>query len=153
MTTKEYDGDGYIHQNISTTRQRMFRHPFSFKGRITRSEYVISLGMYVYSFIIFGILIIGMFGVLDGFSDEMELSSDSLFVFLFFFVLFPLFILFVYHSCWFIFAQGVKRCHDLGYNGWYQFLPLYCLWMMFANGDEGSNEYGPDPKGRINDVI
>ena len=49
---------------------------------------------------------------------------------------------------WFMTAQGAKRCHDRNNSGWYQFIPLYGLWMLFADGDVGENDYGPDPKGR-----
>ena len=47
---------------------------------------------------------------------------------------------------WFIFAQGAKRCHDRGNSGWYQIIPFYVLWMLFAEGDTGENNYGDDPK-------
>lgn len=50
---------------------------------------------------------------------------------------------------WFIFAQGAKRCHDKGVNGWWQLLPFYGLILLFYKGDEGENEYGADPKGIV----
>jgi uncharacterized membrane protein YhaH (DUF805 family) len=48
---------------------------------------------------------------------------------------------------WFLWAQGAKRCHDRGNSGWYQIIPLYGLWMLFADSDNGVNEYGENPKG------
>lgn len=48
---------------------------------------------------------------------------------------------------WFILAQGCKRCHDRNNSGWYQIIPFYVLWMLFADGDVGENDYGPNPKG------
>ena len=47
---------------------------------------------------------------------------------------------------WFLFAQGAKRCHDRNGSGWWQIVPFYGLWMIFADGTEGPNEYGPNPK-------
>lgn len=49
---------------------------------------------------------------------------------------------------WVLWAQGAKRCHDIGKSGWWQFVPFFVLWMLFKDGDVGSNEYGEDPKGR-----
>lgn len=49
---------------------------------------------------------------------------------------------------WVLWAQGAKRCHDIGKSGWWQFVPFFGLWMLFKDGDVGSNEYGEDPKGR-----
>lgn len=47
---------------------------------------------------------------------------------------------------WFIWAQGAKRCHDRGNSGWFQIIPFYGLWMLFAEGETGTNEYGNSPK-------
>lgn len=54
---------------------------------------------------------------------------------------------------WFIFAQGAKRCHDKGVNGWWQLLPFYGLILLFYKGDIGPNEYGDDPKGLNYDFV
>ena len=48
--------------------------------------------------------------------------------------------------CWFIWAQGAKRCHDRGNSGWYQIIPFYGFWMLFAEGETTANEYGNSPK-------
>ena len=42
----------------------------------------------------------------------------------------------------FLLSQGAKRCHDLGKSGWYQIIPFFFIWMAFAPGDDGPNEYG-----------
>ena len=46
---------------------------------------------------------------------------------------------------WYIFAQGAKRCHDCGRSGWYQVIPFYFFWLIFANEETKSNKYG-EPK-------
>lgn len=51
-------------------------------------------------------------------------------------------------ALWFYIAQGFKRCHNRGNNGFYQFAPFYFLWMIFADGDPYENDYGTNPKGR-----
>lgn len=44
-------------------------------------------------------------------------------------------------------AVGVRRMHDVGKSGWYILIPIYNLILACTNGETGSNEYGPDPKG------
>jgi uncharacterized membrane protein YhaH (DUF805 family) len=43
---------------------------------------------------------------------------------------------------WLNLAQGAKRCHDRDNSGWYQLIPFYGLWMLFAKGDYEENDYG-----------
>lgn len=54
---------------------------------------------------------------------------------------------------WFIWAQGAKRCHDRNNTGWFQIIPFYGFWMLFADGDYGENDYGPNPKGLGNTTV
>jgi len=49
-------------------------------------------------------------------------------------------------TLWFLWAQGAKRCHDLDRNGWMQIIPFYFLVLIFQDGVQGRNEYGPNPK-------
>lgn len=61
----------------------------------------------------------------------------------------PLIVLLFIPLVYFIFAQGAKRCHDLGKNGWWQFVPFYAFWLMFENSEYEENEYGLNPKDEI----
>jgi len=100
----------------------MFSNPFSFDGRIRRSEYGISF------FIFFvGLVIINAIG---------SSNKDAAMIFL---AYIPLY--------WFCWAQGAKRCHDVGNSGWWQIIPFYVLWLIFQDGHAGFNEYGENPKG------
>jgi uncharacterized membrane protein YhaH (DUF805 family) len=97
---------------------KMFSAPFSFEGRIRRTEYGISLIIYFLAYVVILPL------------------SDSSSVFAIAYI--PL--------LWFLWAQGAKRCHDRGNSGWYQLIPFYVLWMLFAEGDSNNNEYANSPK-------
>ena len=105
-------------------KQRMFSSPFSFEGRIRRTEYGLSFIIgYIYA------IIVGFFvGAANGSEGMMYL--------------------FLIPDYWFLWAQGAKRCHDRDNSGWYQIIPFYGLWMLFGDGDAYENSYGPDPKGR-----
>lgn len=108
----------------------MFKTPFSFEGRIRRTEYGLSYLIYL------------AFSVPFNFYFQSS-GEPSGMVTLFFFVLLIPFL-------WFLLAQGAKRCHDRGNSGWFQLIPFYGLWMIFADSDHGPNEYGPNPKGEGN---
>src|SRR5690606_9499111 len=100
----------------------MFENPFSFKGRIRRTEFGISL-------IIYAILLVIVNLILE------ENGEDAI-------VLVVCYI----PILWFLFAQSCKRCHDLGNSGWWQFIPLYGLWLLFQDGQPTVNQYGDNPK-------
>ncbi len=102
----------------------MFRNPFSFEGRIRRLEYGLSYILYI-------IFII-----------PIELAGDIENPF----IMLGILVLLVIMIC-FLLAQGAKRCHDRGNSGWWQIIPFYGLWMLFADGEIGDNEYGENPKG------
>lgn len=99
----------------------MFKNPFSFKGRIGRGEFAISFLVY------FVWNVVG--------SALMEEPNPSVGACLF--VLIPLI-----PMVWFFWAQGVKRCHDLGHSGWFLLIPFYVFVMLFGKGDINDNEYG-----------
>jgi uncharacterized membrane protein YhaH (DUF805 family) len=96
----------------------MFSAPFSFDGRIRRMEYGISLIIYYVAALL-----------VTGLADESVVFG----------------ILFL-PVIWFILAQGAKRCHDRDNSGWYQIIPFYILWLLFAEGDRTTNSYGNPAK-------
>jgi len=103
---------------VVNEKQKMFSNLFSFNGRIRRFEYGLTLIIFY-----IGILIIG----------EMAQAVEFL-------------VLLWLPIIWIIFAQGAKRCHDLGNSGWYQLIPFYYLFLLFAKGNDGINVYGSNPK-------
>jgi uncharacterized membrane protein YhaH (DUF805 family) len=119
----------------------MFKNPFSFNGRIRRLEYGLSFIIF-YAFLFIVSMALGV--ALYDESSETEEGPGSTLILL----------LAAIPAYWFIFAQGAKRCHDRGNSGWFQIIPFYGLWMLFADSDHGENEYGPNPKGigNIEDV-
>ncbi len=103
----------------------MFKNPFTFDGRIRRTEFGISLIIYFVAYVI--VTGIGVSAGLDGGARIV-------------------FILFI-PILWFRWAQGAKRCHDVGNSGWWQLIPFYVFWLLFQDGQAGSNQYGENPKG------
>lgn len=103
----------------------MFQSIFSVNGRIRRLEYGLSFVLFVILYIVINVII--MIG-----------EGRGVIVFLR--------ILYV-PMLYFIFAQGAKRCHDLGESGWWQLIPFYNLRMLFTDGIVGENPYGENPKG------
>ena len=105
----------------------MFKSSFSFNGRIRRLEYGISqIILMVFAFAV--VLVLHALAVAENTASIFLLAA-------------------VIPVYWFIFAQGSKRCHDLGNSGWFQLIPFYGFWLLFADGKIGVNEFGPNPKG------
>ena len=107
-------------QTVNIVKQGMFSSPFSFEGRIRRME--------------FGISFITVM-VVNTFLNVIVASGEA-----------PIIALAYIPTVWFLWAQGAKRCHDRGNSGWYQIIPFYVLWLIFAEGETEYNEYGPNPK-------
>ncbi len=99
--------------------------PFSFKGRISKEEYRISI-------ILLSVILIFLVGYIF---MNTALSLLSVIVCCFLIAVF----------IWLKLAQGTKRCHDLGKSGWWQFVPLYAISLSFKDGEKGNNAYGGDP--------
>jgi uncharacterized membrane protein YhaH (DUF805 family) len=109
----------------------MFKSPFAFSGRIRRTEYGISILIYIV------VVMIVQFSV-AGLADRGGPSVVLL--------------LLILPCLWFVLAQGVKRSHDLGNSGWFILIPFYGLWLLFADSKPGINKYGPNPKGIGNET-
>ena len=101
----------------------MFEKPFSFNGRIRRMEYALSIFLYFFANYAVMFFTIG--------------TEYYTYIFWSMFVV----------TSWFIIAQGAKRCHDVGTNGFYQFIPFYFIWLIVEDGQPKTNTYGPNPKG------
>lgn len=108
----------------------MFKNPFSFTGRIRRTEYGLSVLLCVLGYFLCYLISSLLAAIL-----KIQLSEFSA-VFWFLFV--PV--------LYFIITQGVKRCHDMGQSGWYQFIPFYCFFQLFKEGESNGNRFGPNPK-------
>jgi uncharacterized membrane protein YhaH (DUF805 family) len=103
----------------------MFKNPFSFEGRIRRTEFGLSLIIAAVARVLVAMMVAS---VVQG--------SEAVIAYY----------IFVIPVLWFFWAQGAKRCHDLSMSGWYQIIPLFPLYLIFANGETGANTYGEDPK-------
>jgi uncharacterized membrane protein YhaH (DUF805 family) len=100
----------------------------NFKGRARRKEYWMFL--LVNFFIGFG------FGVIEAIAKKSAVEISIIRA--------------IYNLAIFIpsIAVGVRRMQDSGHSGWWLFVPIVNLIFLVSEGDEGPNEYGPDPKGR-----
>jgi uncharacterized membrane protein YhaH (DUF805 family) len=55
-------------------------------------------------------------------------------------------------------AVSVRRLHDVGKSGWFLLVILTCIgvfWILYLfciDGDQGTNEYGPNPKANANEI-
>lgn len=127
----------------------MFKAPFSFDGRIRRIEYFLSsfiaslVGGIVWT-IAFASMFVGMAA-----GDPAAAAGGSIFAILIGIVAYVAIV-------WFGLAQGVKRLHDMDKSGWLILLLLvpllnvfWGLYMLFADGTVGPNQFGEDPKNRI----
>jgi uncharacterized membrane protein YhaH (DUF805 family) len=55
-------------------------------------------------------------------------------------------------------AVMVRRLHDVGKSGWFLLIAFTCIgiiWLLVlfcTEGDQGENQYGPDPKNEIDEI-
>lgn len=102
----------------------MFKDIFSIRGRIRRTEFILSC--LIYAAALFGSVL---------------LAALTNLIFFYIIVVITWFTGTVFRV-----TQGVKRCHDVGNSGWFQFIPFYFFVMILADGDRRDNRYGPNPK-------
>ena len=106
---------------------------FSGKGRIRRLDYILILGT-VISLFTAGFIIL-----------KAELEEPTYVVGSFDLI----YVVIGISLIWAALAAGAKRCHDLGKSGYYQLIPLYMIWLMTVDGENGKNKYGFPPKMRL----
>ena len=104
----------------------MFKNPFSFDGRIRRTEYGVS-------FIIYVVIAVIVNAIISSSSDAAIIGIAYI----------PM--------LWFLWAQGAKRCHDVGNNGWWQIIPFYALWLLFQDGQPGATAVRTDAGSQVCD--
>jgi uncharacterized membrane protein YhaH (DUF805 family) len=93
---------------------------FSFDGRIRRLEYGLTFIAYMFMSFILALL-----------------SEAELYI---------LWLILYVPVMWILYAQGAKRCHDMGYNGWWQIVPFFFLVMIFGKQEPQINKYGAPAK-------
>jgi len=126
---------------FETRKIRMFENSFSFKGRIRRFEYGLSIVIFYFAYLLIAIF----YSIItdgSGKSSNIESGISSI-IFLGLYIL----------IFWFSLAEGTKRCHDLGKSGIYQIIPFYFFWLLFEEGKKENNEYGSNPKGVMIETI
>ncbi len=111
----------------------------SFQGRETRTNYfLISLCASIFCFM--------LMAAIAAILDTYRVSGRQIAVA----IACVIIIFFLY---WIVWAAAVRRCHDMGKSGWFvllSFVPIanivVGLMLLFASGDPGENEYGPNPR-------
>ena len=118
------------HYNIHyLVKKQMFKNTFSYKGRIRRTEYALSIIIYYGATFIIG-FILGYLGITDGATYGLGVLYLSIIPVMY----------------WAI-VQAIKRAHDRSASGWWILVPFYGLWLLFGDSVVGENEYGANPKG------
>jgi uncharacterized membrane protein YhaH (DUF805 family) len=128
----------------------MFLHSFSFRGRIRRLEYILSVMITVSAFWLMSAIYDFVSGFIIGY-NLYHLFSDQDFSSLSYTMksapmLLVIYLILIIIVLRFLFAQGAKRSHDIGLSGWWQLMPLYDIVLIFFEGTKGTNKDGPDPR-------
>ena len=102
-----------------------FWYLVGFEGRVGRSLYIFATAIYI---------LLG-FAVSSASTEMSRDDNPNSFVLLILSI--------IALTLWYIWiAQAVKRSHDIGHSGWWIWIPFYIVWLLFAKGDKGENEYG-----------
>lgn len=122
----------------------MFENYANFKGRARRSEYWFFILMY-FIIAIIAVMIDGGLGL-----NFAPLPYGYVYILVALAHFIP------------SLAVAVRRLHDVGKSGWFYFIILIpligAIWLLvlfFTEGEQGENQYGPDPKGvgeEINEI-
>jgi len=112
-----------------TDKQKMFAHPLSFKGRINRKEYILTILIAYFGTLLLGLLIGAIIGAVSSNDSDMKMVAGTL--------LEGLMILVALYFC---IVASTKRCHDCGFSGWLQIVIFPVL--IFIPRKKFDNEYG-----------
>jgi uncharacterized membrane protein YhaH (DUF805 family) len=110
-------------------------------GRIGRVRYI------AYSTLMSMAIIFGSF-LLAGIVASMAPGNPILMVVVFLLVFFPIMAV--------AFIMAIRRVNDMGHSGWMSLIilvPIASLWLLFAPGTAGANQYGPPPVKNSTGVI
>ena len=115
---------------------------FAMNGRIGRVRYI-AYSMGVSMALLFGLVIVGaLLAMMMGGGNEAMMMLLAVLLYI------PLIAV--------AFIMAIRRVHDMGQSGWMSLLilvPLVNLWLLFAPGTHGANEYGPPPVKNSTGVI
>lgn len=118
LSSPKFTNPKFVHNSSS-----YFQRPFSYKGRIGRMEYFVVI--ILYSFV---------YGLVEYIREQ---TYDEFAIIILLLVLLA--------SFYFLVVNTAKRCHDVGNSGWYQLIPFYALYLLFASGEEKDNQWGNKP--------
>ncbi|MDR2410966.1 MAG: DUF805 domain-containing protein [Bacteroidales bacterium] len=109
----------------------MLKHPiFSKEGRITRKEYT----YFFAAGILYAVLLTAFQILFPNFRLPEFIEKEKYLMGTLGLLIFSPFVILV--------GKSVKRCHDLGVNGFYQLIPFFFLFMLFVKGQNCQNKYG-----------